>query len=52
MEAKRLGTISAEPPPIGERGFKQRVGSDDIRINEVGGAVDRAIDMRFRPPDA
>ena len=33
--------------PVGAHGFEQAEGADDIGLNEIFRAVDRAIDMRF-----
>jgi fructose-specific phosphotransferase system component IIB len=39
-----------DPPvePQGLRGLEQRMGTDHIGANEVIGAQDRAVDVRFR----
>ena len=31
-----------------ERGLEQDIGADDIGVDEIGGPVDRAVDMAFR----
>ena len=47
MEAKAGLGFLLEHRPVGARGFEQSVGAVDVGRDEVAGAVDRAVDMRF-----
>ena len=40
--------IGGQTTPMVERGLQQPIGADDIGVDEVRRAVDRAVDMAFR----
>ena len=47
MEAERLLARVGQRAPIAQRRLQQREGSDHVGLDELAGAVDRAIDMAF-----
>src|SRR5690606_29851712 len=44
-EAKGVPSWLGQLPPVAARGFKQRVGADDVRLDEPGRTIDRTVDM-------
>ena len=48
LEAEARAGLGVERAPVGEGGLEQRVGADDVGVDEGRGAVDRAVDMAFR----
>jgi len=47
MEAKARLAGALERAPVTARGFEQGEGADEVGLDEVGRAIDRAIDVRF-----
>ena len=45
METESRAPGFVERAPMGQRGFEQRVGADQIGVDEGRGTVDRAVDM-------
>jgi hypothetical protein len=40
--------VRGQRRPVSARDIQQRVGADDVAVDERAGPVDRAVDMRFR----
>ena len=47
QQAKRRFCLRRQTTPVGPHGLQQSKGADDIGLDEVFGAVNRAIDMAF-----
>ncbi|MNF00178.1 hypothetical protein D3C80_1989700 [compost metagenome] len=47
MEAEGRLALGLQRHPIGADAFQQAVGADNVGLDEVGGAVDRAVHMGF-----
>ncbi len=47
MEAERLALCLRQFQPPGARGFQQAVSADDVGLDELGRAIDGAVDVGF-----
>ncbi len=45
METKRLAPFGRQALPIGAGGLQQLIGANDVGLDELGRAVDRAVDV-------
>ena len=47
QKAERLLRACRQPLPVVANGFEEAESSDQVRLNELAGAVDRAVHMTF-----
>src|SRR5690606_27769464 len=47
METEALPLFARQAAPVFPRRFQQSVGADDVGLNERGGSVNGAVDVRF-----
>ena len=47
MKAKSLFALTVEVIPIGARSFEQLIGANNIGLNELSWAINRAVNVRF-----
>src|SRR5262249_40441277 len=48
MQEPEILGAPAELAPMRERGLEQNIGANNIGVDEIGGPVDRSVDMTFR----
>src|SRR6516162_9237112 len=48
MQEPEIRGARAELAPMRERGLEQDIGTNNIGVDEIGGPIDRSIDMTFR----
>src|SRR5262245_19611285 len=48
MQEPEILGVRAEFAPMRERGLEQDIGTNNIGVDEIGGPVDRTIDMALR----
>src|SRR5215467_13164425 len=48
MQEPKIVGVRAEFAPMRERGLEQDIGTNNIGVNEIGGPINRSVDMAFR----